>query len=274
MTLETIDTAINAATVVVCFFCSNLLLLRRRDPGVYMPLALLFLFQGISVVLVIFIFGTGELDMSAPLTKIGILFGALEVASPFLFWLYVQALTSEGDIQKLPRLRWHVIPIVLATLCFWSLLLLPSDFADADIQDDDPRLLGILFISLAIQTGDILLKGMIGTYIYLTIRRLISYRQRLKDVFASTENRELTWIWLITISAGLLLLVSIVFAVAIALNIVSEENLSKEATIIESLVQFILFWIALPRSEPVALGPCKACERHIPLCVPNFEHAP
>lgn len=243
MTLETIDTAINALTVGVCFFCAHLLLLRRRDPGVYMPLALLFLFQGISVVFVTLVFGAGETDMSAPLTKVAILFGVLEIVCPFLFWLYVQALTTEGEMQTVPNLRFHIIPIVIATLCFWAILFLPSDIAGTDIQDDDPRLIRIALISVAVLIGDVLLKVMIGTYIYLTIRRLRAYQQRLKDVFASTENRELNWIWMITISAAVFLLLSIVFGAAISMGVLNEADLNKEAIILGSIAQLILFWI-------------------------------
>lgn len=243
MTLETIDTAISIATVGICLFCANLLLLRRRDPGVYLPLAIFFLFQGISSVLVIFAFGGDEIDMSAPITKVSIVFGVLEIASPFLFWLYVRALTTEGEMRSVQKLHFHIIPIVLATACFWTLLLLPPDLADANIQDDDPRRLGTLVISIAFLIGDVLFKVMIGTYLYLIARRLMTYQKRLKDVFASTENRELNWIWMITISAGLFLFLNIAFSVAAMMGAVNEDSFGKQTIIIESLAQFILFWI-------------------------------
>ena len=153
MTLDIMNTSISAATFGVCLFCAHLLFLRQRDPGIHLPLALLFLFQGISNVLLVFTFGVDETDISDPIMKISIIFAALEFASPFLFWLYVRALTSEDDVQDRPRFRFHILPIIVATLCFWSLLFVPPDIVEGEIADDDPRLFGILLISLAVLIG-------------------------------------------------------------------------------------------------------------------------
>lgn len=243
MTLDIMNTSISAATCGVCFFCAHLLFLRQRDPGIHLPLALLFLFQGISNLLVVFTFGVDDADISNPILKVSIIFAALEFASPFLFWLYVHALTSEDDVQDPPRFRFHIIPIIVVTVCFWSLLFLPPDFAEGEITEDDPRLLGILLISLAVLIGDLLLKFMIATYVYLTVRRLLAYRQRLKDIFASTENRELNWIWLIIVSAGLFLILSIGASVAVWLGALNEADLSDKVISVESLAQLILFWV-------------------------------
>jgi AraC-like DNA-binding protein len=243
MTLETLDSAINIATVGICLFCANLLLLRRRDPGIYMPLAMFFLFQGIASVLVFFAFGGEEVEASALITKVAIVSTVLEIASPFLFWLYVQALTTEGEMLNVPRLRFHIIPIVLTTACFWTLLFLPSGFAASNIQDDDPRLLVILVISVAVLIGGILVKVMIGTYLYLIARRLMAYQKRLKEVFASTESRELNWIWVIIISTGIYLLLITAFRVAIWVGLMTEDGLGQSKIIIESFTQLVLFWI-------------------------------
>lgn len=240
---ETIDTAINTTTVGVCFFCAHLLLLRRRDPGVYLPLALLFLFQGIATTFVTLSFGVGETDFSSPLTKVGILIGVLEIASPFLFWLYVHALTTEGEMERIPGLRYHIIPIVVATACFWSLLLLPIGPVGPEIKDSAPQSIGIVIISIAFLIGDVLVKAMILAYLYLTSRRLIQYQERLKQVFASTENRELNWIWLIVVGAGVFFLLSVTFSIAVGMGVINEDNLNDEAIIAESLAQFALFWI-------------------------------
>lgn len=243
MILDSMNTMISAATFGVCLFCAHLLFLRQRDPGVHLPLALLFLIQGVSNLLTVLAFGIDETDLTDPLMRISILFAALEFASPLLFWLYVRALTSEDDVQDPPRLRYHIVPIAIATACFWSLLFLPADIVDGEIAEDDPRIVGILLISLAVLIGDIVLKVMIATYLYLTIRRLIAYRQRLKDIFASTENRELNWIWMIIISAGIFMLLSIGASVATWVGVVNETDLSGDVANIESFAQLILFWV-------------------------------
>ena len=84
---------------------------------------------------------------------------------------------------------------------------------------------------------------MIVTYLYLTARRLIQYQERLKQVFASTENRELNWIWLIIIGAAVFSLLSMAFSVAVWVGAISEGNFNDEAIIAESLAQLLLFWI-------------------------------
>lgn len=243
MTLDILNTTISAATVGVCLFCANLVLLRRRDPGIHLPLALLFLFQGIANLLIVFAFGVSEADISTPFMRISIILGALDIASPFLFWLYVHALTSEDELTTVPRLRYHIIPIAVASVCFWTLLLLPADINQIDIVEDDPRLLGILLISLAVLVGDLMLKAMIATYLYLTTRRLMTYQQRLKDIFASTENRELNWIWMIIISGGLFLFLSLATSIAIWVGALNEAEFSDIAITFESLAQLVLFWV-------------------------------
>ena len=98
---------------------------------------------------------------------------------------------------------------------------------------------------------------MIATYLYLTIRRLIFYRQRLKDIFASTENRELNWIWMIILSAGLFLLLSIGASLAAWLGVVNEADLSDKAITVESLSQLILFWVIGIWGLPAAPRPAQ-----------------
>ncbi len=243
MTLNFINTLISTATLGFCLFCAQLLFMRQRDPGIHLPLALLFLFQGISQLLLVLTFSVDETDVSDPIMRLSILFAALEFASPLLFWLYVRAITSEDDVQDPPRFRSHILPIIVVTVCFWSLLLLPPDIAESEIAEDDPRILGILLISLAVLVGDVLLKIMIATYLYLTIRRLISYRQRLRDVFASTENRELNWIWMIIFSGGLYMFISIAASMAVWMGVVNESDLSDKTITVESLAQLVLFWV-------------------------------
>ncbi|WP_260100587.1 hypothetical protein [Phaeobacter inhibens] len=41
-------------------------------------------------------------------------------------------------------------------------------------------------------------------YLVLIMRMLSRYRARLKDLFATTEDRELTWVWWITTTIALI----------------------------------------------------------------------
>lgn len=242
MTFESAATFLNIVLVGICLFSAHLLMLRRRDPGVYLPLALLFLFQGIAAGVALF---ADVVDRSGDgwVSRVNLMTGALEIAIPFLFWVYVRALTTEGETERIPKLWKHILPIVVVTLCFWSLMFLPVELADAELADDDPRLVRVAFILMAVLVADVVFKGMVVTYVYLIIRRLMAYQTRLKDVFASTENRELTWLWAIVVSAGFYVCVNIALTVLIAWGVFSEDATADKVAALHSLAVLALFWV-------------------------------
>ena len=242
MTIESVNLFFSIVLTGICLFSAHLLILRRRDPGVYFPLALLFLFQGVSTG-VAALAETYDPGGGGPMHGLNIIAGGLEFAIPFLFWVYVRALTTEGETERIPKLRTHVIPIVVVTLCFWSLLFFPTDLSEGELEGDLPRLVAVLLIGVAILIADLLFKIMIGTYLYLTIRRLIAYQARLKDVFSSTENRELVWVWVITASAGFYLCVNVAFTFLIWTGVFSEEVYGGWVSALSSFSLLALFWV-------------------------------
>lgn len=242
MIFENVDAVVNIVLTGICLFSAHLLMLRRRDPGVYLPLALLFLFQGVSTGFAV-LAETYDPANAGLLSRINLVTGALEIATPFLFWVYVRALTTEGQAERIPKLRNHIVPIVLVTLCFWSLLFLPVDLQETELKDDDPRLFAVVLVVLAVLVADVVFKLMIGIYVYLTVRRLVAYQSRLKDVFASTENRELTWVWVILASAGFYLCVNLAFTVLISFGVITEQRYEAEMSTLHSLAVLALFWV-------------------------------
>ena len=237
----TFDISISIITTGICLFCAHLLLLRRQDTGVYLPLALLFLFQGTSTG-VAAIAQTYDPDGLGIFFRISVLVGGLEITLPFLLWAYVRALTTEGPTERIPKLWYHVIPIIFVLASFWSLLFLPDGFAEVELDDDDPRALGFVVIALAVLLADVVFKAMIATYIYLIIRRLMAYRTRLKDVFASTENRELTWIWVILICMAFYLCVNIALTVSVLSGLFAEDTYDTWLPTLNSTALLALFW--------------------------------
>jgi len=242
MTFASIDLFFNIALTGICLFCAHLLMLRRRDPGVYFPLALLFLFQGISTGVAVL---TEAYDPSGAgvLSRINLITGALEIACPFLFWVYVRALTTEGVPERIANLRNHIVPIVFVTLCFWTLFFFPVELSEPQLEEDVAQLVVVLLVGLAVLVADIAFKIMIGTYVYLTVRRLMAYQTRLKDVFASTENRELTWVWVILGSAGFYLCVNLAFTGLIWVGAFSEEAYGPWVSTLSSFSLLALFWV-------------------------------
>lgn len=243
MTLEHSVTLLEVLRVGVCLFCAHLLLVRRRDPGVYLPLALFFLFHGSATLVLVLTDAAGAAERVGALMRVNTLFALLEIPGPFLFWLYVRGLTSEGDATQIPKLRYHLVPIGVATLLFGSVMFLPEGVDFETVTEDHPAMPRILLIILAMLLADFLFMGMIATYLVLTIRRLRAYRTRLKDVFASTENRELSWIWLITISGGIFWIMSLALSAALLSDLEQETRQSDWIGLFEELALLGLFWV-------------------------------
>ncbi|UWR10049.1 helix-turn-helix domain-containing protein [Sulfitobacter mediterraneus] len=242
MTFESTDLFFNIVTTGICLFCAHLLMLRRRDPGVYLPLALLFLFQGVSTGVAVM---TEAYDPTGAglLSRFNLITGALEIACPFLFWIYVRALTTEGEPERIANLRNHIGPIIFVTLCFWSLFFFPTEMSETQLEEDVPQLVLVLLVGLAVLIADIAFKIMIGTYVYLTVRRLMAYQTRLKEVFASTENRELTWVWVILASAGFYLCVNFAFTGLIGVGAFTEDAVGPWINTLSSFSLLALFWV-------------------------------
>ncbi|MFK7835726.1 MAG: helix-turn-helix domain-containing protein [Sulfitobacter sp.] len=238
----TLEISINIVTTGICVFCAHLLLLRRRDPGVYLPLALLFLFQGLSTGVAVLEHVYDPNSLGA-LFRISLILAGLEIAIPFLFWSYVRALTTEGEPQRIPKLWRHMAPILVVVVCFWTLLFLPPGFQERDLAPDDPRLMGLVIVSLLVLVADVVFTGMIATYVYLTIRRLLAYRARLKDVFASTENRELTWIWVIMVFLVFYLCVNVAFSVSVVAGAFTEKEINAWMPTLNSAAVLAVFWV-------------------------------
>jgi len=237
----TLDISISLVTAGICLFCAHLLLLRRRDTGVYLPLALLFAFQGASLAAAA-LAETYDPGGTGILFRISVLVGGLEITLPFLLWIYVRALTTEGQPERIPRLPYHVIPIIFVLLSFWSLMLLPDGFEAVELSDDDPRALMYVAVALAVLLADVVFKAMIATYLYLIIRRLLAYRTRLRDVFASTENRELNWIWMILIAIAFYLCVSIFFSASVLFGLFAEDTYEAWLPTLNNVALLALFW--------------------------------
>ncbi len=235
---------IHSTLVGLCLFCANLLLLRRRDEGVYVPLALLFLFQGLSFLpdlIAEAIYGPDA--QTSWQIYLNVLISPLDLASPLLFWLYVRALTTEGPVMVVPGKFWHAAPIIAASLCITPVVALPADILNGIIPPPPELMPNIQLIMQLLLVADIIFMAIVTVYITLTMRMLRVYSKRLRDIFASTENRELTWIWLITISAGIYLLVGFFDTLSESLD---WNAAVTEAPVFKVLTEFIilvLMWI-------------------------------
>ncbi|MCZ4273712.1 helix-turn-helix domain-containing protein [Maritalea porphyrae] len=120
------------------------------------------------------------------------LFSSLSLAPSF--WLYVHVLTS-NDQNRPNYLSIHMVLPSLAGLAGLALWFVPFDMQTAMLRDDltsisDWAITVFAFVGILELTAYVQL----AIYVVLVVRRLLHYRQQLKDVYASTEQHELNWI--------------------------------------------------------------------------------
>jgi len=220
MTLAEILNALSAPlSLGIALFAAHVLLLRRDNRRIYVPLALFFLAQAVLELHRLLFLGALMWKLSPDLTGLEPALGgpmrvlmaltlpAIVALAP-LFWLYVDALTRETHTPW-RHLRLHFAPALFAGAVALPYLLLPMD-----VLDDGPIAPEVDFAGLATVVGYALLALtvffhlQIAGYVVAVLRRLYTYRRRLKDLFASTDTRELRWINALALIMGLYWLVT------------------------------------------------------------------
>lgn len=111
-----------------------------------------------------------------------------------LFWNYVVTLTSSSDHRRRRGLR-HVALPGLAIVLTVAVLLSPPDIRDI-VTVDEPQLDTGWSIAVVLGLGllQFALFPQIAIYLFLIWRRLMAFRLRLRDIYASTEKHELRWV--------------------------------------------------------------------------------
>ncbi|MGC1503502.1 MAG: AraC family transcriptional regulator [Sulfitobacter sp.] len=183
-------------------FCANSLLLRRKHRWVNWPLALFFLIQSITLLPIVLV----KLDAG---NRLGFFHLALEfLETPLtmmqapLFWLYIRGLTSEDGNRNIRYISLHLFPIGLAVFVYVLFLMLPDGAAE-QLEQGEVTAQSAVFVLYCLFALLILFYTQIAVYLVMSIRLLTAYKTRLKDLFASTEDRELTWLWWISGAAGI-----------------------------------------------------------------------
>jgi AraC-like DNA-binding protein len=194
--------ALNVSTLVVIVFSANLLVLRSFERQTYLPLGICLVAIGVVMCQpTIAIFSpslqTTFLILSLP---------ALLLISP-CFWFYVQGLTSETPWRFSRKSLRHFIPAGVGTLIAILSIIIPADIKNALLVEGNdviltrtPFILRYLLYGMLITTLILIIGWVVqsGFYFCKIIRRLNRYRQHLKDLFASTESREIKWLsWLL-----------------------------------------------------------------------------
>lgn len=228
--------AINIATLSVLFFSANLLVARTDNNHTYLPLALSFI--GIAIVIC-----QPSLKTLAPalqLSTLTLALPALLLIAP-CFWLYVKGLTHNAPWRFEKTDIRHLALPGLGLLISLITFLLPAEIhynllgkGDMAILEQTSVLFRNFVYGLLIATFVLVLGWIAQSAFYLIkiIKRLQHYRCQLKQVFASTEAKEIRWL------SGLLLFVGVAWAFA-AVNLLL-DNLFIASEYTQDTFQFVL----------------------------------
>jgi len=198
--------ALNISTLVVIIFGAHLLILRAFERHTYLPLA-------ICLLAIAIIICQPTVDLLFPQWRITLFIFSLPailIIAP-AFWLYVLGLTSPTS-WHFDRQYWpHLLPSAVGLLIALLALCLPGEIRNGllvdgndDIIDSAPFLLRYLIYGMLICTFVLVLGWVIqsGFYFYLVTQRLNQYRRHLKDLFASTETKEIRWLSWLLVAVG------------------------------------------------------------------------
>ena len=202
------------------------LLATRKDPrGIYRPLFVFFFANAIaelSGVSDAFVAAERSLTLHHATDLAAIL--AFTVIAPSI-WIYVRALTAEEKIRYSSGDGWHLAAFLIGIFVCVLLISSPISVREQIIgEGDGPESRQILLITLALVL--LMLTWIVQAVIYVTkiFLRLVNYRTRLKDIFASTEGRELHWIsWVVSLLAinVLLVIADMFFELPVQLDLIS-----------------------------------------------------
>lgn len=120
-----------------------------------------------------------------------------------LFWLYVFTLTSTEDGQPARLFRHFVLPAFAVLIGL--IAALTSPYIGSALAYDDaiiPTGWRLALISVIVLLH-VSLYPQMAIYLYLILRRMMRYRLMLRDFYASTEEHELRWIYVIGGLGGL-----------------------------------------------------------------------
>lgn len=192
-------------TFGVALLAAHVLLTSKKAQDIYRPLALFFLALAVSELPQLYFVGLTLTHMSTDLAvlKLGAdgwlrLFTGLSLPAVIAFaplvWCYVYRLTSEEGLWP-KHVALHFALVAFAAIVAIGYVLLPHDvMTEEALTPDLPyyALSTVVAGSLLALTGVFQLQ--IGGYALAVLHRLYICRLRLKDYFASTEERELHWI--------------------------------------------------------------------------------
>lgn len=235
---------LNVCTLTIILLTAHLLILRSNQYQTYLALAVCFLCVGFILAKPVI----GLLIPNAQLYWLIISLPVLLFIAPS-FWLYVKGLTHNTPWRfKRSELK-HFYTATMGLLIAVSALLLPSDLLNSIVSDDGnstdllkhyPVILSY-WIDFLLMITFLLILGFVlqsGYYCLKIFKRLKNYNHHLKDLFASTESKELRWMRILLTIIGAVWLMT---ATNIIWNNVFHINLINQTWI--DVIILVMVWI-------------------------------
>ena len=198
---------VNVVMLSVLLFTTHVLLLRSLKSQVYLPLSICLL----CIAVVMSFPALTPLAIEWRIVGLILSLPAMLLLPP-CFWFYARGLTSEKKWHIADESRWHWLMPGLGVLVAVFALLLPDDLlyqmlvlGDDEVLGERQGLLPFLLQGMLLLTFCLVLGWTLqsGLYFVKTVQLLNRYRSRLKDIFASTEDREIHWLTWLLVAVGI-----------------------------------------------------------------------
>lgn len=129
-----------------------------------------------------------------------------------LLWAYVDDLSADAPrAWRWPDLLPYSVAAILALVP--AALVVLTAAGRVDLSQDNPPDAVLSFLIIASSVGMMAVIIQASVYVFWIIRRLLGLRSQLRQIFASTAERDLFWVWL------LIALLVINWAMTVAYNI-------------------------------------------------------
>lgn len=233
--------ALNICTLTTITLTANLLVLRSFRHQTYLPLAICFIAVGVIICQPFLAVFSPNLQVTALIFSLP----AILLIGP-CFWFYVQGLTSETPWRFSRKVIPDLIPFGIGAIIALISFLMPSEIKNALLVTGNDQIVASVPIALryliygVLITVFILVLGWVvqsGFYLYKIIKRLNQYRRQLKNLFASTESKEIRWLtWLLVAVVGVWL--------AAAINIVLDNLFfsSQLDALAANIIVLVMIW--------------------------------
>ncbi|WP_189371284.1 helix-turn-helix transcriptional regulator, partial [Tateyamaria omphalii] len=239
----TLRLAAGTGLLVLSAFCGHVLLLPDNHRYVRLPLALFFWANAFQLLSLPASALRGDADPTFLHIALELIEVPLTMVQPLLLWLYVIRLTDDPTREPTrPRWLWHSLPGGFAGIVYIYILLLPRSLQEGLQPGAENQVVWQTLALIGLYLSTVLFYSLLPIYAVLILKRLRQYRRRLKDLFASTEEREIAWAW--WLAAAVLVfwafnLISIV-ASLFELGVPSAETFDSLQPAI--VVHYVLMW--------------------------------